>query len=144
MAKCFVQLDTSGFNYLLEELEEMGKDIKPIVDLTLKHAAVKIQNQTILAAQPPNYPHRGEYSTGATSRAVIHFPAIEWDGDIASVGVGFDNEKFNASKFLITGTPRMKPDKMLYDLFINSRFINNVQRSMWEEVMEELDKAKGG
>lgn len=140
VGKNFVKLDTSGFDRLLEAIEDQGKDVKPIIDLTLKHAAVKIQNQTVLAVQLPNYPKQGKYSTGETSKAVIHFPQIEWEGDTASVGVGFDNDDFNASNFLIKGTPRMKPDKKLYNIFVNRKFINSVQKGMWDEVMDELEK----
>lgn len=147
-----MQLDTSGLKHLLEALDELGRDIKPTAEYALKHAAVTIQNQTTLALNNKDLPAGGKYSTGETARSVIHFPKVEWEGDIASVPVGFDFEEPGAGGFLISGrreiagTPRMKPDEKLRSIYKGKRFMNRIQKQMWEDVLkvleEEWNKAK--
>lgn len=141
-----LRLDTSGLDHLLIQLDELGKDVKPAVNYALKHAAVKTRDDTLRALWKSDLPAKGKYSTGATQKSVLHFPKVEWDGDVASIPVGFDFDEPGAGGFLISGTkvngtPRMKPAKELRKIYKGKPYIKQLQQQMWDDVMRELKKA---
>ena len=141
-----MRLDTSGFEHFLIELDELGGNVKSAAEYALKHAAVMVQNQTVIALADKNLPAGGKYSTGETLKSVIHFPKVEWDGDVASVPVGFDFDKPGAGGFLIggrreiAGTPRMAPNRELRSIYKGQRFMRGVQKQMWNDVLSFLEK----
>ena len=134
------KLDMSGMTELLTEIDALGGSAKRAAELALKKAAVSVQNDTIVAVQKSNLPAGGHYSTGDTQRSIIHFPKVEWEGETAWVPIGFDFAKPGAGGFLIKGTPRMKPDAALKKMYQGKKYMNAVQKLMWDELMTELEK----
>lgn len=144
-----LRLDTTAFEAILEEIAAVEGNVKRAAELALKKAAVRIANDTVVGLSPQYLPHKGYYSTEDTQRSVIHFPQVEWDGNKASVPVGFDFTAPGAGGFLISGTkvngtPRMKPDKKLRHIYKSKRYMDEIQALMQGVAMDELEKAWEG
>ena len=140
MSRNTLKLDTSGFEHLLQEIDSLGGNTRKVAELALKHASTSIMNATILAVKKANLPAQGKYSTEDTSRSIIHFPQVQWDGNVAWVPVGFDFSKPGAGGFLISGTPRMQPDAELVKIYKKTRFINQVKKEMFDYAWDEMEK----
>lgn len=143
-----LRLDTSGIEKLLTELDSLGGNARSAAEHALKQAAYKIGGDTKRAIKKENLPAQGKYSTGVTEESIITKPEIKWDGDVASVGVGFDFDEPGAGGFLITGTkvygtPRMKPVKELREIYKSKTYVKNLEKVMWNDVMDALKKAWG-
>ena len=90
----------------------------------------------------PSYlPAGGKYSTGKTEATIVDNPQVEWSGSRASIEVGFDFGKPGAGGFLITGTPKMKPDKELNRMYKGKKYMKQIQDQMSEVVSEAISKA---
>lgn len=141
-----LRLDTSGIEELLKRVDEFGGSVEKTAELVLKKAAVAVQNDTVLALSDKDLPAKGKYSTGRTLKSVIHFSKPEWNGTVVSVPVGFDFEKPGAGGFLISGrraingTPRVKPDMKLREIYKGKRYMDALQKKMWADAQEELEK----
>lgn len=146
-----MRLDFSPFKDLLTTLDEMGGDVVSVTDRALREAAVQIQNDTVLAVGKQHLPAKGIYSQGDTERSIIHWPAVEWEGSIGSVAVGFDFSKPGAGGFLITGrrpsifgTPRMEPDKKLHRMYKGKKYIGQIQDDMLNKIWDEVIRLSEG
>ena len=135
-----LKLDTSGFERLLMDIDELGGNVRKVTESALKQAGVQIMNETILAVAKPNLPAKGRYSLGDTSASIIHWPKVEWDGNTAWIPVGFDFSKPGAGGYLIEGTPRMSPDIPLRKLYKGKKFMAEIQKMMQNIVWDELQK----
>ena len=108
----------SGLEELAERLQDLGGDLKKAMTEVMDDFADTIQADTEKAiSNKANLPADGEFSKGNTLRSIIQDPKVEWQGPIASVGVGFDKTKPGAGGWLITGTPRQKPVMELQRIF---------------------------
>lgn len=130
MSRNTLRLDTSGFSGLLRRLDELGGDVKQAVDESLQQASKKIASDTKKALSKPNLPARGKYSRGATERSIIENALVEWDGSVASIPVGFDFSKLGSGGYLITGTPKMRPDQELHRMYKGKKYMNRIQSDM--------------
>lgn len=138
-----LKLELSGFNELVTKLEGLNGDVKKVVTNALTQAGETIEEDTKEAVQKSNLPAKGRYSTGDTEKAIVN-PKVEWSGTVASVGVGFDYAKSGAGGFLITGTPRMQPDRELQKIYKQKKYMSNIQKDMQEVVLDEIEKKIGG
>lgn len=138
MSRNTLRIDFSPFEDMLTTLDDMGGDVVRVTDRALREAAVQVQNDTVLAVSKAHLPAHGEYSRGDTEKSIIHFPAVEWEGFIGSVPVGFDFSKPGAGGFLISGTPRMAPDKKLRRMYKGKKYIKDIQNNMMQKVTDEI------
>ena len=138
MAKNIMKLDTEWLERFMVKIDELGGNVKKVTELTLKKAAIKVQNDTVIAASKPNLPALGRYSGGDTDASIIHFPKVEWEGLSAWVGVGFDWDKPGAGGLLIAGTPKMKPDAKLRKMYKGKSYAASINNEMLEEVWDEM------
>lgn len=138
MGKNLLRLDTSGLEEYIAKLEKLEADVKPIVTEALNKAGVKITSDTTNAVAEPNLPRGGKYFTGETKASIIQNPQASWSGSIAEIGVGFDFDKPGAGGFLITGTPRMAPDKALNKIYKSKKYMKDVQQEMIEVFQKEI------
>lgn len=116
MAK--MKLELEGLDALLARIKSLDGDAKPIAEAALTETHRIVTEKAAEALQPAYLPAKGKYSTGRTLRSLQREARIEWDGSVASVDVGFDiNEGGLTSIFLMHGTPKMKPDRQLYNAF---------------------------
>lgn len=138
MARNTLKLDTKGLEPLIKKLDSIGGDVKGAVNTALTKAAQTIAESTESAISTANLPARGKYSTSATKQSIIRDAQVKWDGDTAWVPVGFDFSKPGAGGFLITGTPRMKPDYELNKIYKQKRYMNLIQKGMEEIILNSI------
>lgn len=138
MAKNKIGLEFSGFDELIERLDASGGDVKEAVDKSLE-VANKIVSRKLSEDMKK---HR---QTGETEKSIIKNATIEWDGMTASVGVGFDFGKGGLpSVFLMYGTPRMKPDKKIYNDIYGSKTKKEIGEEQEKIFLEMIAKKLGG
>ena len=110
MAKKMLSVDFSNFSNYAEKLENLGADLQDIFGKVMQEAAEEVQNETRAALADGNLPAHGKYSQGDTMNSVIDDTSVTWHGYVGEVSLGFDKTKKGSGGFLITGTPKMKPD----------------------------------
>lgn len=137
-------LNYSQFNDLLTELDGLGGDLKPVITDALEQAAETVEEDTKEAMAKANLPAGGKYSTGETEKAIVENAKVEWSGTIAEIGIGFDFGKPGAAGYLITGTPRMKPNYELRKIYKQRKYLNAIQRDMTDIVMDAIRDKMGG
>lgn len=144
MGKNILKLDTSSFDEFAERLDGLGADLKPIFTDALTQAAETITEDTIEAVKDQYLPAHGEYSHGDTKKSIIRNPRVEWSGMIGEIAIGFDFSKPGAGGYLITGTPRMRPDKELNQIYKGKRYMRQIQNDMAEIFQNAIDDHMGG
>ncbi|MCM1218128.1 MAG: hypothetical protein NC548_26885 [Lachnospiraceae bacterium] len=136
-------LDTSGMEEWIESLDKMGADVKKIADRALTETAEKIQADTEAAMQDGFLPAKGKYATGRTKRLVLSDVHVKWEGGKATVNVGFDQTKPGADIYLITGTPKMKPDRKLNQIFRQKKYMSERTKEIAQFFKDELEQISG-
>ena len=142
MARNTLKLDTSGFESLLRKMDEMGGDVKHTVNKALGEASKKITADTEAALAVANLPAGGKYSSGDTMRSVIRDNGVRWDGLTGWVPVGFDFSAPGAGGYLITGTPRMRPDAALHKMYKQKKYMRQIQDDMSDVILNSIIKSK--
>lgn len=139
MGRNSLSIDFSAFENYAEQIERLGGNLKSVVNDALQQAAETVAADTIEAVQKPNLPAKGDYSGGDTEKSVIRESdvTVQWSGNVAEVGLGFDKSKAGAGGFLITGTPRMQPDYELQAIFGRKKY----QRQLLEDMTEIFNDA---
>ena len=138
MARNTLKLDTKGFEDLVRRFEKLGGNAKEIVGEALERAGDKIEKDTIAAVQRKNLPQKGKFSKGNTERSIVRDSKTTWSGTMAEIGVGFDYSKPGAGGYLITGTPRMQPDRELHKMYKQKAYMRQIQNKMMETVSEKI------
>lgn len=146
MSKNTLNLDTSGLEELVNKLKKLEGDIKGAVTDVLEQAAETIEEDTREAIQPQNLPALGKYQSKDkdTEKAIVTGAKVTWTGSTAEINVGFDYSKPGAGGFLITGTPRMKPDKALQKIYKQKKYMTQLQADMGEVVSGYIKKQMEG
>ena len=139
-----LNLDTSGIEALITRLEGLGGDVKSAVEDALEQAAETINNDTREAMQTSNLPAGGKYSRGNTLKSIVENPKVSWNGTQAEIGVGFDYSKPGAGGLLITGTPRMKPNAALQQIYKRKTYMSKIQADMAEVVDDYIRQKMEG
>lgn len=140
MGKNKAKLKLEGFKEMITTLDSLGGDLVGVAADALSQAGETIGWDTLEAAQNPNMPAEGKYSTGRTEQAVLTTPRVEVSGNIVEVGAGFDYTKDGAGGILITGTPRMKPNYELNKIFKGKRYMNNISKDIETVVQDEIER----
>lgn len=115
-----LEFDTKKIEGMVENLKNAGVNVRKTISDELKAASDRYTMDTHLAMSDQYLPAHGKYRTGKTAESIIDNPAVQWEGDVASVPVGFDFSKHTAAIFLIYGTPKMKPDAQLNKIYSDS------------------------
>lgn len=129
--------DFDGFDRYLDRINELNGDIKKIVSDALEQAADDPTADTIEGVKKKYLPADGKYSTGKTAETVIKNPTVTWAGTVGTIGIGFDKTKNGAGTLLITGTPRMQPDRKLAKVYTSKK----TNKQFFEAVSEALQNA---
>ena len=136
-----LDLDFSGFDQILDELNKMGEDAKEVTDDALREAFKIITRKAEDAIQKPNLPRQGRYSSGRSERSLVRDPKITWSGSVASVDVGFNIKKGGLPTiFMMYGTPRYMKVQALYDAFYGEQ----TEAEIFAAVSETYAKKLGG
>lgn len=140
MGKNKAKVKLEGFKEMITTLDSLGGDLVGVAADALTQAGETIGWDTMEAAQNPNMPAEGKYSTGRTEQAVLTTPRVEVSGNLVEVGAGFDYTKDGAGGILITGTPRMKPNYELQKIFKGRRYMNNISKDIEAVVQDEIER----
>lgn len=139
----------NGLEELAERLQDVGGDIKKTMSDVLEDFADEITTATERAVRKEFLPAEGEYMKGSTERSIIRDAKPEWNGYVASIGVGFDKLKPGSGGWLITGTPRMKPDLELQKIYggwakAQSKFIKDLNLDARQIMLDAIEEAMEG
>lgn len=139
----------NGLEELAERLQEVGGDLKKTMADILEDFSDEIQAATETAVQDANLPAHGDWSHGNTRKAIIKDAKVEWRGYTATIGVGFDKTKPGAAGWLITGTPRMKPDLELQKIYggwatAQNKFIKDLNFDARQIMLDAIEEAIEG
>lgn len=138
-----LKLDTSGLERLIEQLDELQGEVKKAVNDALLQAAETVHDDTVDALQDQYMPHEGLYSTGRT-KLTVATPQVIWNGTVAEAPVGFDYGEKGAGGFLISGTPRMRPNRQLEQIYTRKKYMKRLQEDMQEVITDYInDKLEG-
>ena len=141
MARNTLRLDTSGFEAMLRKLDSLGGDVKKATEDALKQASETISEDTVDALSDANLPARGKYSHGATKESIIQDHRVTWEGLVGWVPVGFDFSKAGAGGFLISGTPKMRPDQALRKMYKQKRYMLQIQSDIGDVLADYVVEA---
>ncbi|MCR0569366.1 hypothetical protein MKC54_10985 [[Clostridium] innocuum] len=133
-----MQITGDWFSDLAEELDELTGNIKPAVNecLTETHKVITMNAEKAIK------PH---YLSGDTERSLMRNEKVQWDGNIASMNVGFNINKGGLpSVFLMYGTPRMSKDQKLFNAFRGAKTKKEIQELQEKIMRRYLDMAKKG
>lgn len=142
--KQMISIDFSNFAEYADKLDQLGASLKEVFSKAMEKAAEKVQADTIAALEFVNLPATGKYSTGETKESVITNPLTRWEGSVGEIGLGFDKTKPGAGGFLITGTPRMRPDYALERIYGTKRYENELRKQIEKSLQQEIDRIMGG
>ena len=131
------QIDFSGFDDLISDIKTLGADVDAAAEEALEKAhmfittgVAKEMRSHKVNGKPVNWQHTGE-----TKDSLIKEPKVAWSGAVASVEVGFTGE--GAAKYLIRGTPRIKPSKGLYNALYSKKTIEQAM-AVEEHALEDF------
>ena len=144
MGRNTLKLETAGFDRMIDHLKQLDGEVQKAVDDALGQAGETITEDTQDGVSAANLPAGGEYSTGATAASIVS-PKVVWvGGTMAEMGVGFDYSKKGAGGFLISGTPRMRPDDELQRIYKRKTYMRNIQQDMIDVVQDYIADALTG
>ena len=138
-----LRLELGGFQELITKLDSLIGDVQKAVTDAMQQAAETVRDDTADALADENMPAQGRYSTGRTRTTVVT-PSVAWSGTIAETPVGFDYGKKGAGGFLISGTPRMKPNRKLEQIYTRKKYMQLLQADMQEVITDFIEDALGG
>ena len=143
MPKNKISIDFKGFDTIKKQLDQLGGDAtKRAIDEALRASQQIVADKVSAAITPHTF-------TGKTKRSIVTDAQVEWTGDTAAVGVGFDIRGGGlASIFLMYGTtlhgqPHITPDRNLYDAVYGNntrKEIQKVQELAFDKVLQEVVK----
>lgn len=141
MAKNKITVDFSGFDVLKKQLDAIGGDAtKRAIESALKASQQVVAEQVNTAMIPHT-------RTGKTQRSIVRNSPVEWTGDTAAIGIGFDISGGGLpSIFLMYGTklhgqPHIEPDRNLYNAVYGAQTkkkIMEMQEQAFNKVLERV------
>lgn len=137
MPKNKLSLNFEGFSEILNKLEKLGKSSNDTAETALVESKHYVHKNLESAMASHN-------RTGQTERALHYQDNVEWTGSIAEMGVGFDISNGGlASIFLMYGTPKMSPDKKLYNAIFGNKTrkeISEIQGDIFRNYLRKVMK----
>lgn len=124
-------VDFDGFDEMIAKLESLGNP-KITVERALKESHTLITKELEKVMESHNRTHQ-------TERSIKRSADVEWEGNIAFSEVGFDIANGGiASIFLMYGTPKMSPDKKLYNAIYGTAMRKKIREIQEEAFNEEI------
>ena len=146
MAKKKNGFDTSVLMKYAERLEEAGGHgaIERATEAAMITAKIEVNKDIRSAMQSGNLPAGGKYSHGETVKSIDTTTSVDWEGNIASLHLGFDMDKSGlTSIFLMYGTPKMRPAQGLREAVYGEETQRRVRKAMEEAVGKVLERLGG-
>lgn len=129
-------IDFQDFNFYAQKIESLSSkaNLRRIADEALiethKYLTPKIEKE-----------FEKHNRTERTIKSLKKDGETSWSSDVGSIDVGFHISNGGlASIFILYGTPRIKPDKSLYNLFFGSKIKKEVFKIQEEIFDRELQK----
>lgn len=138
-----IWVDFNGFADLAEQLDMLGADLHEIFQDVMEQTAETVQEDTESALASGNLPAGGQYSRGNTANSIVQSPSVTWSGEVGEIPLGFEFSKPGAGGFLITGTPRMRPDYELERIYSGRKYENDIKRDIEDYLQAEIDSRIG-
>lgn len=133
------------FKELAYKIDKIGGDLKTAANEALSETQKLVQSNTQSAAQPYAGKGRKGYATGEMFGAIKKPNGVEWLGDVASVGVGFNLREKGGfhSIFVMYGTPRIQKDTKLYNAIKGAKTKKEIAK-LQEKIMQRYLSLAGG
>ena len=145
--KSNLNIDFAGLGELTEQLENLGGNIEKTIGEALEKAGKQVQEDTLAALDKKNLPAKGAFSHGETAASVARDIRAEYKGMYVEIQIGFDKSKPGAGGFLITGTPKMQPDKALADIYsrktTSRAYEKRIKKQIEKDLQDEIDRRLG-
>lgn len=144
--RSMISIDFSNFSDYAERLDNLEADLKKVFGNAMEQAAQTVQNDTIAAMASSNLPAGGKYSGEGkdTEASIIRDAKTVWRGSLGEIGLGFDKTKPGAGGFLITGTPKMRPNRALANIYSRKTYEKKLKKQIENDLQKAIDKAMGG
>lgn len=116
MAKAKMGLQFDGWEETITKLNNLAGN--KVTAVAVSEALIKSKEYVNVGIEKAvisgSLPAKGKYSTGDTKDSINRDNEVTWQGQTASIKVGFDFKKSGTTSiFLMYGTPKMKPAKGL-------------------------------
>lgn len=130
-----LRLEFAGFEEMAERLDKLGGDLKK----TTEKALIETHKLLTPKVEEAFRKHDVKYSHD-TMKSLKKDPKVEWNGSTAEIGVGFKiSEGGFPSIFIMYGTPRMQPDKKVYNsIYGNKKKVKELQEGIFAEEIAKL------
>ncbi len=130
-----MRLEFTGFEEYAERLDKLGGDLKK----TTEKALIETHKLLTPKVEEAFKRHDVKYSHD-TMKSLKKDPKVEWSGSVAAIGVGFKiSEGGFPSIFIMYGTPRMQPDKKIYNsIYGNKKKVKELQERIFAEEIAKL------
>lgn len=138
-----LSIDFSEFGEIMEEFDNFGEDIGKIIAEVLENTADTVAVDTEKAVAPANLPAKGNWSDKETVASIAFDEKAEIKGTTVEINLGFDKTKPGAGGFLITGTPKMQPDKALEKIYAKKSYENTLKKDIAKYLIEKLEERIG-
>lgn len=137
MAKNRLSLNFDGMEQLMAKLESLDGDVRTATETALKKSRDYVTDNLRQAIAP----HK---ETGMTEDSLHDNLPVQWSGSVAEMEVGFDIGNGGlASIFLMYGTPKMSPDRKLYNALYGGKTrkqIAEIQQSIFSAAVARAMK----
>lgn len=138
-----IWIDHKQFEELADRLEnDLNGDVKKVFEDYLARVAEEtgkrlhkgMSRKTKHKTEPKMRSHN---RTGRTDSAIINKGVQKWSGDFVTMDVGYNLlDGGIASIFLLYGTPKMEPDKFLYNAIFGA-WAKRMQTKLGKEAFEK-------
>lgn len=142
--KSMLYIDFSNFEEYAERLEQLGANVQEVFSKAMEEAAAEVQQDTHAAMADANLPAGGMFSNGDTVGAIIDDVHVSWSGSVGEVPLGFDKTVAGAGGFLITGTPKMRPDAALEEIYGRKTYEKKINKKIEAALQKEINSRLGG
>jgi hypothetical protein len=138
-----ISIDFTAFSELIEQLEKLGANVEDIVADAMEQTAETVEVDTVAAMASANLPAGGKYSQGDTTASIVRNAKAQKNGVSVEIDIGFDKTKPGAGGFLITGTPKMKPNYALEKIYGTKKYENTLKKDIDQLLQDEIDERLG-
>ena len=140
-----ITVDFKVFEKYAEDLERLGGDLKAVTEDILQESHHMVTTDLERAMLKHN-------KSGDTDKSLLRNEKVQWQGNIASIHVGFDIANGGLpSIFLMYGTPRHEPnhpgtekDQALYDAIYSTKSKRQRRQMADWKLQDAIQKRLGG
>ena len=138
-----ISIDLTAFSDLIEQLEKLGANVEDIVADAMEQTAETVEVDTVAAMASANLPAGGKYSQGETMASIVRNAKAQKNGVSVEIDIGFGKTKSGAGGFLITGTPKMRPNYALEKIYGTKKYESTLKKDIDQLLQDEIDERLG-